>query len=585
MELIKERCKLADRQARIDQKNEFIIRRDARRKGSKHANAIYQMFPPRREWCSIGKRRQRLDSVKRNELKLKCTYWKAKRRKSKAEWFARLCIYADSIVEMVSTKSACLDPPKVSVIEKKKDYKEKTVICRPICSFPLETKIVFSIINRYLTQEFDSFFYDCSFAFRANVGKYSLQHINAVDAIKQYRIRHSSMSLYVAECDMKKFYDTISHNIIKTRFSILLHRCIKEGRISVKEAKVIKKWVFMYVDCFNFREHVFIHNKKKADDSFWERVQTYKIWPRRIEWVDELGIIKKNAMKDVAASDFAKYKKDQAERRKNRHRKVGIPQGGPLSGLIANIVMHSVDKAVKNAIGNDDILYCRFCDDMVLVGTDNERISMVFQSYQQAVRKSMLYAHPNKMCVKKAKDFWDGKTRGPYEWNEKGEETYPWITFVGFDINWKGNLRVRKASLDRQIKKQYDTAYELLQPYRRGEMPRFCANTIRASLESRLICMSVGRVKMWNYKNFGNNCSWMSAFPILDKNPWSEAQMKNLDKHRYAVIKKASEELKKYDCPKKKKKDDNSVDGENSRFIFRGGPYSYYGQCFIYKKD
>lgn len=140
MELIKERCKLADRQARIDQKNEFIIRRDARRKGSKHANAIYQMFPPRREWCSIGKRRQRLDSVKRNELKLKCTYWKAKRRKSKAEWFARLCIYADSIVEMVSTKSACLDPPKVSVIEKRKIIKKKQSFAVRYVLFHLKQK-------------------------------------------------------------------------------------------------------------------------------------------------------------------------------------------------------------------------------------------------------------------------------------------------------------------------------------------------------------------------------------------------------------------------------------------------------------
>lgn len=152
------------------------------------------------------------------------------------------------------------------------------------------------------------------------------------------------------------------------------------------------------------------------------RVQTYKIWPRRIEWVDELGIIKKNAMKDVAASDFAKYKKDQAERRKNRHRKVGIPQGGPLSGLIANIVMHSVDKAVKNAIGNDDILYCRFCDDMVLVGTDNERISMVFQSYQQAVRKSMLYAHPNKMCVKKQKIFGTARLEAHMNGTKRGKK-------------------------------------------------------------------------------------------------------------------------------------------------------------------
>lgn len=94
-----------------------------------------------------------------------------------------------------------------------------------------------------------------------------------------------------------------------------------------------------------------------------------------------------------------------------------------------------------------------------------------------------------------------------------------------------------------------------------------------------------GESKDVELQEFWKQLQLDECFPNFGQNPWSEAQMKNLDKHRYAVIKKASEELKKYDCPKKKKKDDNSVDGENSRFIFRGGPYSYYGQCFIYKKD
>lgn len=236
-----------------------------------------------------------------------------------------------------------------------------------------------------------------------------------------------------------------------------------------------------------------------------------------------------------------------------------------------------------DSIGSDDVLYCRFCDDMVLMGTNREKVSAVFSVYQQAIRSSRLFAHPNEMNIHKAKDFWEGKTRGPYEWSEKGKDAYPWITFVGFDMNWKGNLRIRQPSFKKHLAKQHNTAYELMRPYRQGKRPRYCAETIKSSLVSRLNCMSVGRVNLWNYIGFDNNCSWMNAFSILDENEWSVAQMKALDRHGNAVVKRAGEELCRLNCPVVKKKDDYST-GEECRFIFRGSPYSYHGQCFIYKR-
>ena len=97
--LIKERCKLADKQSRIDQKNEFITRRGIPNKGNSFiSNSIYNIFPPRAKWCSIGNTEQRikLNSIERNELRLKYTYLKAKKRKCKDEWYIKqhFCIYS-----------------------------------------------------------------------------------------------------------------------------------------------------------------------------------------------------------------------------------------------------------------------------------------------------------------------------------------------------------------------------------------------------------------------------------------------------------------------------------------------------------
>ena len=558
--LIKERCKLADKQAEADQRNEFVCRADVKLRGNRRLEMkIYKMFPPRREWCGLGRIRKELDSVKRNELKLWRTYLKAKRKNCKEEWYVGLCEYADRIVRIAITQDSAIPHPQVTVLEKKRDKRNKVIIYRPICTFPPETKIVFSLLNKRLTACLDDCFYDCSYAFRVKSGRYKLQHLNVIEAIRQYRMAHKGIPLYVAECDMKKFYDTIDHDIIKERFCKLLHMAVKKGNITADEAKLAKKWVFMYVDCFNFKEHVYGHNKRKPNDPFWKRRKRDDSWSCRIDWVDELA-------------------------KKKGHSKYGVPQGGSLSGLIANVVMHSIDKAVMDSIGSDDVLYCRFCDDMVLIGTNREKVSAVFGVYQRAIRSSKLFAHPNEMNVLKAKDFWEGKTRDPYEWSEKGKNVYPWITFVGFDINWKGNLRIRRPSFKKHLTKQHNTAYELMRPYRQGKRPRYCAETIKSSLVSRLNCMSVGRVNLWNYMGFHNNCSWMNAFSILDENKWSVAQMKALDRHENAVVKRTIEELGKFDCPAAKKKDDNST-GEEYRFIFRGSPYSYHGQCFVYKRS
>lgn len=572
MKLIKERCKLADKQSDRDQKDEFINRWDlkAHPKPSDTERDIRSLFPPRKRWCGLGKKRVNLDAVSRNLLRLKYTYFKAKENGSTELWYEKLCDFADGIVRIAENTDGGVCPPNVTVIEKK-TYKDKCLIeCRPICTFDLKLKIIYSLLNRYLTALFDSYFYDCSFAFRlpCNEG-YSLQHLNAVVKVRDYRKAHLSSSLYVAECDMQKFYDTISHAVIKTRFSLLLHKAKKDGKIMTKDAKLVKQWFFRYVDSFNFPEHVYCHNKKNSSHAFWRKIHNPDGYACKIKWIEK--------------NDFGKGYSHFMRNVRKRKWHVGVPQGGALSGLIANIVMHSVDRSVYQAMDGKDILYCRFCDDMILMGPQFDNVKNVFDAYNIAVRKSRLFPHPNKpLNIKHMKEFWKGKTRGPYEWKEKGETAYPWITFVGFDVNWKGNIRIRQASFKRQIEKQNKITNDLLVPYAKHKTPRYCAGTIKTSLISRLIGMSVSRVKLWDYQDNPNIHSWMSAFSILDENPWSARQLKALDRHRQVVLARASKKLLTIKCTNKKK-DNNPRENQRERFMYYGCPFSYYGQCFKYK--
>lgn len=569
--LVRKRCKYADKQADIAQRSEFIIY--PKNINSETSNTsvtkrqsdkiiIYSLFPARSKWCHLGRSRTQMDSVKRNETKLYNTYLSAKKQNSTEQWYVDLCNFADQIVYMGYNPGISIPSPTVHVLEKKRN--NDSIICRPVCSFSLKVKIVLSLLNKYLTNVLDEYFLDCSLAFRKPTPERgNFQHLNAVKIIKQYREKYIGESLFVAECDLQKFYDTIDHNIIKSRFNQLINKVKKKEKISHSELKIVKKWFYCYVDCFDFYNNVYRLNKYDSMHKFWHSIPNREGKKCEIEWISKFVVKGKYMI--------------------SKRKRLGVPQGGPLSGCIANIVMHYVDKAIIKSIGEKDILYIRYCDDMILVGNDKDKVAEVFGVYRDVISKSKLHAHSeHNMTTNKMADFWKGKTRETYEWNQKGENIFPWITFVGFDINWNGNLRIRKSTYKKQIVKQHNVCWELLKQYRNGRSPRYCAATIRASLLSRQIGMSVGRVNLWNYLNNPNIHSWASAFSILDENKWSAKQLKALDRHRQKVLHRTDCFLANLECPAVKKNTERK-DNPNINLFYSGKPYSYYGQCFTYK--
>ena len=51
--------------------------------------------------------------------------------------------------------------------------------------------------------------------------------------------------------------------------------------------------------------------------------------------------------------------------------RIGLPQGGALSGLLSNLVLDKLDKTI-NALKLNDFLYIRYCDDIIIIGRKEE---------------------------------------------------------------------------------------------------------------------------------------------------------------------------------------------------------------------
>ncbi len=569
--LIRRRCKEADTIQKALVVDNLAVSSGRRRKFFSSRNKeIYALFPPRREWVHMGcdTKRGELTSQEKNERNLLLTVRKeAKKKGIHPEWYELLDKRIKSIIHAALTDKHIFSKPFVTVIEKKRNEKDKVIECRPICLFKtLDQRIIASLFNKAFTQLFDSYYYYNSLAFRPHKkGEPGMSHLTAVKRIKEFRKSHAG-NLWVAECDMKKFYDTIDHDIIKKRFSQMLLWCKQSGTINVDERRVLRNAIHSYVNCFSFYRDVYAYNKK-PNHPIWNSVKNSTGYNKQIKWIED---------------EFEKLF-DSTEwnyRTKNHHKyQLGIPQGGAMSGLIANVIMHFIDIKLKCFWEeNPDFLYIRFCDDMTMMGADERVVKEAFKRYSGKVEENHLYVHPPvAFTEKRMVSFWDGKTRPPYIWGSPGKDVFPWITFVGYDVNWMGDTRIRKSSVRKEIKKQFEKKMEIarLLTGKYGRKPQWAKQFVCNSLHKRMIGMSVGRVPIWNYRTFRNECSWAKAFTELTDNRWSRMQLRQLDRHRNKMMKHISRELSTLEYDEVKPSDKKA---RNDAVWYFGKPYSYFGQ-------
>ena len=150
-----------------------------------------------------------------------------------------------------------------------------------------------------------------------------------------------------------------------------------------------------------------------------------------------------------------------------------MPQGGALSLLIANIVLNDVDKVIVDH-PDDDRLFIRYCDDMILLHTDYDECCRLIDCYARSQTDHGLIYHdfehvselkcnPSKrrQAVDTTKHFWEIKSHLPFLW-EKGEGNYNfYIGFLGYEIRRDWRMRLRKSNIERFDEKFVRLRYAL----------------------------------------------------------------------------------------------------------------------------
>lgn len=519
---------------------------------------LSKILPPRKKWIKIGEKSRRkskgtnefLTSNDKNFYSLLKTIKAHKKRNSQEKWFLNLQIFVGEIRELSTQETYKVKPP--IIFPKLKDDLKKSGKneCRPICMFNLRDRIILSTTNKFLTRLFDSHFQDSSYAFRSKKNQEDkvISHHDCIKDILQYRIANKEKELYVVECDMKKFYDTVNHKIVEKLFNELISKSKGSNPELNLDAPV--RIFYSYLNCFSFN----INMPKPIDTEYWT---SYKIPNGEFTWIDDI------------VSDH--YTDISTER-------IGVPQGGALSGLIANIYLNQADIKMLEA----NVLYQRFCDDMIIISDNLDICKTAKEVYEKTLHQLKLF--PHKFNSEKElistheeelnyKPFWNGKSKGPYRWGKIENNCFPWIGFVGYEINYLGDIRVRKKSLEKEIKKQKTIINEIKNAIKMGM--RRPKGTATESAINRLIGMSVGRIGLDNFDEVSTDLCWKNGFKELTINKFSIRQIKQLDRNRSKQYYKLLKQIK-----------DPEIDAKGSRrqVIKYNKPFSYYYQILERKK-
>jgi len=403
---------------------------------------LSRMMPPRRTWVRPRKRNKLPNSAlnqRRNaEKAMLLTIKRDKKDLLNGKTFRyldELQAFCDRIRKRLSDEQLQLTPPQlIPIFKDKEKLDEKTwkVTCRPLAVYTkLEDKIILALTNRYLARYLNRYLHENILSYRAARTFHGKEHYmtdfnDGARLIKTFREEHLSENIYAADCDIKTFYDVFSHEMVRDCF-----RCILDKTRLDEDGKgQVMRVLNAYLNSYNFYDNAL---KISLDQpGVFGKIQ------HRFHDKDGKNTYLLKRVDDVTDEEF-------------RHR--GVPQGGALSLPIANIVLNDVDKVIVDH-PDDNRLFIRYCDDMILLHTDYDECERLMNLYVRSLTDHGLYYHdPKQVSESKqgattTQQFWKIKSHSPFLWGQGEGNSNLYVGFLGYEIRRDGRMRLRKSNID-----------------------------------------------------------------------------------------------------------------------------------------
>lgn len=448
--LIKERVKIALKGKLKGVSTGRIIKRATGGEALSITEQIFTLMPARNSWHRPRKQERTLNSGTESKShkqiltrSIAITIQQHRKQEIPPQYIKNLDAFITSLREDIcSCEPITFNSIKI-VGRKKKVNSEGVEILRPICIFEsLREKLLIALASKYLTEVFDYLLHEEILSYRP-LRRYHgsetpilTDRDNAIQNIHDYRKNHRCGTLYVAECDIQKYFDTINHDVIRSCFKTFA------DKVKTHDANFDYSQVERIVDAY-LNSYSFYRNVESKNEEIKVRNQQFEV-PKAHLFI-ERGC--------YTAEEFESAKS-----------KIGIPQGGALSALMSNVILHTIDSESILNRADRNRFFCRYGDDVLLMHTSKAECESLINKYSEVLTGHKLLYHDFISVADKEfrlangvgvrSNLWDQKSRKPFLWgrNPNEKEAVDWIGFLGYEMRYTGEVRLRRSSLDNKFK-------------------------------------------------------------------------------------------------------------------------------------
>lgn len=453
-----------------------------------------EFLPPRRALSPYRIRsRQALSSSQILEL----TYYQAaqalRRQIPEPEWAQRLNQVIHQIQGHVfGGEPYHMDPPQI-VPMAKDPHRHRY---RPLAIYSFVDNLINGMTAAYLIRHLDGVFDQSSLAFRLPQQNGLDGRSLALQRILQFQQKYQDQILWCGEVDIQSFFDCVAHEIAQAALKSAIARANAQHPNQPIDPRCLRV-VDAYLDSYSFCRNV----KMESEPILRRRhAEAEYRWPEA-------------DLRELYGSTIPG--------------RLGIPQGGALSNVITNCVLDMADQKVRSIGTQEDLLYLRFCDDILILSPNRHTAQAALAVYCETLKELKLPIHRLQTFHTYDRQFWAAKSRAVYGWGkERHQGQAPWISYLGYQIRYDGTLRIRPATVARHIEKLVASADYLLKALGfpsshqrdRSLMERKWKKSpgaILSWLRRKLIRIGTGSTKPDKMKNGQTSRGWTYAFKGL----------------------------------------------------------------------
>lgn len=263
--------------------------------------------------------------------------------------------------------------------------------------------------------------------------------------------------------DISSFFDNLNHRLLRERWAQVWGNVdgFKSGELPSDHFNVFKNITrFSYIDIVDifeeFKDRI-ITRKTRKDGSFG---------PVKEKPVKKIKYLRnQNALAFCNLKDFLKVKGKLLQPSKTKKlkdgrvvpRNFGIPQGSPISSVLANIYLLNFDKAINEFVRSNG-LYRRYSDDIIVVCPKSMKSDLEDLVYSE-IKKVCLEIQPKKTQVFHFKRDESNQLKCGQEF-ENGINWNKNLVYLGFEFDGQYSF-LKSASLSgyyRKMKKNVKRA-------------------------------------------------------------------------------------------------------------------------------